>query len=139
MSTGFATLASAGNTASSARTVSSASPGSSSPAASHASAQRIPRPPAFVRIATCRPRGMGCDDRSAATSISSSRDSARMTPAWWKSASTAASEPARAAVWELAARAPAPVVPLLTARIGFVRATRRASVPNLRGLPKDST
>ena len=30
------------------------------------------------------------------------------------------------------------VVPLLTARIGFVRATRRASVPNRRGLPKDS-
>ena len=39
---------------------------------------------------------------------------------------------------ELAARAPAPVVPLLTARIGFVRATRRASAPNRRGLPNDS-
>jgi hypothetical protein len=61
-----------------------------------------------------------------------------MTPAWRNSASTAASEPASAAVCELAARAPAPVVPLFTARIGFVRATRRASVPNRRGLPNDS-
>ena len=32
-----------------------------------------------------------------------------MTPAWWKSASTAASEPASAAVCEPAARAPAPI------------------------------
>ena len=36
--------------------------------------------------------------------------SARITPAWRKSASTAASEPARAAVCELAARAPAELV-----------------------------
>ena len=33
--------------------------GSSSPAASHASAQRIPSPPAFVSTATRRPRGSG--------------------------------------------------------------------------------
>ena len=62
-----------------------------------------------------------------------------MTPAWWKSASTAASEPARAAVCELAARWPVAVVPLLSARIGLVRATRRASRPKRRGLPNDST
>ena len=62
-----------------------------------------------------------------------------MTPAWWKSASTAASEPASAAVCELAARWPVAVVPLLSARIGLVRATRRASRPKRRGLPNDST
>ena len=64
---------------------------------------------------------------------------ARITPAWWKSASTAASEPASAAVCELAARCPVAVVPLLSARIGFVRATRRARRPKRRGLPNDST
>ena len=62
-----------------------------------------------------------------------------MTPAWWKSASTAASEPASAAVCELAARWPLAVVPLLSARIGLVRATRRARRPKRRGLPNDST
>ena len=62
-----------------------------------------------------------------------------MTPAWWKSASTAASEPASAAVCELAARWPVAVVPLFSARIGLRRATRRASRPNRRGFPNDST
>jgi hypothetical protein len=53
-------------------------------------------------------------------------------------ASTAASEPARAAVWELAARAPAAVRPAFIATIAFVRATRLATRANFRGLPKDS-
>ena len=99
----------------------------SRPAASQASAQRIPSPPAFVSTATRRPFSSGWFASSAATSSSSSSESARITPAWWKSASTAASEPASAAVCELAARWPVAVVPLLSARIGFVRATRRAS------------
>jgi MFS family permease len=38
----------------------------------------------------------------------------------------------------LAARCPEPVVPLFSARIGFLRATRRATRANLRGLPNDS-
>ncbi len=63
---------------------------------------------------------------------------ARITPAWWKSASTAASEPASAAVCEAVARWPARVVPLFIARIGFLRASRRAMRANLRGLPNDS-
>ena len=50
-------------------------------------------------------------------SISSSSVDARSTPAWRKSASTAASEPASAAVCELAARAPARLVPLLRGQI----------------------
>ena len=61
-----------------------------------------------------------------------------MTPACLKSASTAASDPASAAVCELAALAPARETPLFIARIGFRRETRRASRPNLRGLPNDS-
>ena len=139
MSIGFARLASAGMSASSRVRVSSASGGSARPAASQASAHMIPSPPAFVSTATLRPRGAGCVESSVATSMSSSREPARMTPAWWKSASTATSAPARAAVCEPAARAPLGVVPLLTARIGLLRATRRASSANLRGLPNDST
>ena len=55
-----------------------------------------------------------------------------------KSASTAASEPASAAVCELAARAPAPEVPALSATIGLLRATRPATRANFCGLPNDS-
>jgi hypothetical protein len=62
-----------------------------------------------------------------------------MTPAWRKSASAAASEPASAAVCELAARWPLFERPLLSARIGFRRATLRAMRANRRGLPNDST
>ena len=90
-------------------TVSSPSDGSSSPAASQASAARIPRPPAFVSTATRRPRGSGWVESSTDTSTSSSSVSARITPAWWKSAAAAASELASAAVCEPAAFAPADV------------------------------
>ena len=139
MSTGFARLASAGRSVSTRLRVSSASGGIVRPAASQASAHMIPSPPALVSTATPRPRGAGWDESSVATSTSSSSESARITPAWWKSASTAASDPASAAVCELAARAPDAVLPLLMARIGLLRATRRASSANLRGLPNDST
>jgi hypothetical protein len=64
----------------------------------------MPRPPAFVRTPTRLPFGSGWEESSVATSINSSSDVARVTPAWWKSASTPASDPASAAVWELAAR-----------------------------------
>ena len=138
MSIGFAVLASCGSTAARAARVSSDSCGSSSPAASHASAQRIPRPPALVRTTTRLPWRGGRLEKSAATSMSSSRVPHRVTPAWWKSAETAASEPARAAVWDEAAREPAPVTPLFIARIGLVRATRRAMRPKRLGFPNDS-
>ena len=138
MSTGLARLASPGRSSASCAIVSVESSDSSSPAASQASEQRIPRPPAFVRIATCRPRGSGCVESSAAASISSSSVPARSTPAWWNNASTACSDPARAAVCELAARAPAVDVPLFMARIGFFRATRLAIRPKRRGFPNDS-
>ncbi len=138
MSIGFARLASPGKSSASCVVVSAESSESSSPAASQASEQRMPSPPAFVRIATCRPRGSGCVESSAAASISSSSVPARSTPAWWKSASTACSDPARAAVCEPAARAPAVDVPLFMARIGFLRATRLAIRPKRRGFPNDS-
>ena len=59
-------------------------------------------------------------------------------PALWNSASTAASDPASAAVCELAARAPALDVPALSATIGFRRARRPATRANFCGLPNDS-
>ena len=133
MSTGFSTLPSAGRNSRRRSAVASVRCGSSSPAASHASAQRIPRPPAFVSRPTLRPRGSGCEERTAATSTSSSSEVARMTPACRKSASTAASEPASAAVCELAARWPEVVVPLFSASTGFLRATRWARWPKRRG------
>ena len=138
MSTGLVKLASAESSAARISRVSSDSSGNSSPDASQASAQRIPSPPAFVSTATLRPSGSGWLESSVATSIISSKDVARMTPAWWKRASTAASDPARAAVCELAARWPILVVPLFSARIGLRRATLRASWPNRLGLPNDS-
>ena len=119
MSTGFARLASAERRLASCPRVSSANSGSSRPTTSQTSAHRIPSPPALVRMPTRRPLVSGWLESKAPTSISSSSDVARITPAWWKSASTAASEPASAAVCELAARCPARVVPLFRARIGL--------------------
>ena len=138
MSIGFARLASRGRSGGSAARVSSLGGGSSRPTASQASAQRMPSPPPFVSTATRGPRGSGWRERSTATSARSSSESAWITPAWRKTASTAVIEPASAAVCDPAARCPAPVRPPFIARIGFLRATRRASRPNLRGFPNDS-
>ena len=84
-------------------------------------------------------RGTGWFASSEATSNSSARVSVRITPACSNSASTVTSEAATSApVCDDVARAPAAERPLLTATIGFVRATRRAIRANLRGLPNDS-
>ena len=138
MSTGFVTLASAGSIARSLRRDAAVSAGNVSPDASHASAHRIPSPPAFVSTATRGPAGSGCRDSSPARSISSSSVRTLITPAWWNRASTAVSEPARAAVCDPAALAPAVVAPALRAITGLWRETRRARRANLRGLPNDS-
>ena len=74
MSIGFATLASAGSSSRRRVTVGAASSGRTRPAASHASAARMPSPPAFVSTATRRPGGSGWVESSVATSISSSSD-----------------------------------------------------------------
>ena len=71
MSIGFARLASRGTSAASAARVSSLGGGSSSPAASQASAQRIPSPPPFVSTATRGPSGSGWRESRTATSESS--------------------------------------------------------------------
>jgi hypothetical protein len=81
MSTGFPTLAAAGRNALNRAIVSGWRGERSSPCAAQTSAERIPGPPALVRIATRRPFGTGWCARSAATSKSSSSVSVRMTPA----------------------------------------------------------
>ena len=98
----------------------------------------MPGPPALVTIAVRRPPGNGCASRQAAMSNISSIVSARITPDWWKSASTATSFAASAAVWLQAARDPPRVRPAFTATIGFVRLMRRARRANRRGFPNDS-
>ncbi len=99
----------------------------------------IPGPPALVTIATRSPLGTGCLVSSAATLKSSWSVSVRITPAWSNNASTVTSEAdSSAPVCDEVARAPAADRPLLTARIGFLRAIRGASRENLRGLPNDS-
>ncbi len=119
MSTGFLTLASGGRNSRSAAMVASASAGSSSPWLSHASLAMIAGPPAFVTMPTRAPRGSGWFASSIATSNNSSIVSVRITP-------------------DEAARAPERVRPLLTAAIGFFRATRRAICVKRRGFPNDS-
>ena len=104
-----------------------------------ASAQTTSGPRALAMIATPLPVGSGCSDITAAASSRSSSPSQRITPALANSASTVESDAAiNAPVCEDAARAPALVRPALTASTGFARATRRATRPNLRGLPNDS-
>ena len=138
MSTGFATLASAGRSALQRRLVSSPSAGSSRPAASQASAQRIPRPPAFVRTrdAVAPRQRLRREERRDVEQLLERRgaDHARLAEER-VDGRVRARERRR-----VRARRPRPgaVVPLLSARIGFVRATRRATRPNLRGLPNDS-
>ena len=138
MSIGLARLASRGRMGARVALVFSLGDGSSSPTASQASAAKIPSPPPFVSTATRGPRGSGCLESSTATSASSSSESAWVTPACRNTASTAVIDPASAAVCDPAARWPAPVRPPFIARIGFFRAMRWASRPNLRGLPNDS-
>ena len=111
----------------------------SRPAASQASAQRIPSPPALVSTATRRPFSSGWFESSVATSTSSSSEDARITPAWWKSASTADLGAGQRSGVRARRLLPGRRRPLLSARIGLVRATRRASRPKRRGLPNDST
>ena len=132
-STGFPTAACAGKPARSAAWVSTDSSGTSSPAASQASATKMPGPPALVSTAIRRPAGAGCDDTTAATANISSSVAARITPAWWNSASTAVSPAASAAVCEDAARRPALVRPASTATTGLCREMRRAIRANWRG------
>ena len=138
MSTGFLTDASAGKLARRADWVTSESSGTRSPAASQASATKIPGPPPLVRTATRRPESRERPDMTRATSKSSSSVSALMTPAWRNSASTAGSPAARAAVCEEAARRPEPDRPAFTTTTGLCRETRRVIRANRRGSGTDS-
>jgi hypothetical protein len=139
MSTGLPTAAVAGSSARSAAAVPADTGGTSSPCAAHASAARMPGPPALVRIAARRPGGRGCVASTRVTSNISSIVVVRMTPDWRNSASTTVSLDASAPVCDEAARAPAADRPALTTTIGLRRATRCAICPNFAGLPKLST
>ena len=138
MSTGLATVASSGRSAARCWRVCSLSGASSKPSSAQASAHRIASPPAFDRIATRLPWGSGWVATSWRTSHSSCRVCARITPACSNSASTARSEPASAAVCDIAARSPIVVDPLFSARTGFCLATRLAMRAKRRGFPTDS-
>ena len=118
--------------------VSSENSVSTKPLRAEASAAIIPGPPPLVTIARLLPLGNGWFESRIATSKSSSVVFTLIMPAWWKSTSEATSEVARAPVCDEAARAPAWVLPLLTATIGFLAETLRAIRPKLRGLPNDS-
>jgi hypothetical protein len=64
--------------------------------------------------------------------------STRSTPQRRKAASSTASLPVRAPVWEAAAWAASAVRPALITTIGLVRATSRAAERNERASPIDS-
>ncbi len=138
MSTGFCFEAAAGRKEPSSSRVASGSRSTLNPAASRASAQRMAGPPELVTMPNDRPRGRGCVVRARAMPNISSRVPALRTPVWRKRASTATSEPARAAVWEPAALPPASLRPDLTTTIGLERPTRRAMRAKRRGRSKDS-
>ena len=119
MSTGFAVLASAGGRRRASR-VSSESGRQLEPGCLAGVRAENPEP------ARVRDHGDAVAARRAVASRAARRRreappsvSARSTPAWRKSASTAASEPASAAVWDPAARRPEHERPLFIARIGF--------------------
>ena len=133
MSTGFATLASAGRTARSAARVSSASSGSSSPAASQASAQRIPRPPAFVTTATRRParQRLAREQRRGVDELLERPRRAARRPGG-RARRPPPPDPASAAVCELAARcAGARSCPPSARGSACVRATRAREAAEL--------
>ncbi len=139
MSTGFVTEASLGRNPRRRAVVSSDSGGTESPFASQVSAHRMPRPPAFVTIATRSPAGGGWFARRVATSNISSSVSVRMIPVCRNSASTVVSLAASSApVCEALARAPAALRPLFTATIGLRLPIRRARRANRRAFPNDS-
>ena len=109
------------------------------PAPSHASAARMPGPPALPTIADPAARAAAAGGRAPGpTSNSCSSVSTRITPAWRNSASTATSGLASAAVCDDAARVPASDARSSPRRSACVRETRRAMRLNLRGLPNDS-
>ena len=71
--------------------------------------------------------GTGCASSARAVSIISSPDRARIMPAWSTAARQIRSLPARAAVWDRAARTPAAERPVLATMTGLVRVTARAA------------
>jgi len=145
--TGFCTTPLDGTKPANPALTSSPRSGTRRPRNSQESAHSTPGPLAFVMMPTRSPAGSGWSVSSCAVPKSSASVAVRMMPAWWKSASSLTLAVAtrivdgRTRVPEcevVAARAPAAERPPLTARIGVVRATRRAMREKCRGSPKDS-
>ncbi len=108
---------------------------SRSPCARAVSAASIPIALEFPTIAIRAPRGNGWWANTSAVSNSCASVSTRTTPAWSNSACTLDSSISVdvAASWGRTA-----CLPDFTATTGLLRAIRRASRANLRGLPNDS-
>ena len=113
--------------------------GSSSPADSHASARRMPRPPAFVSRADAAParQRLRREQRRDVEQLLE-----RLGPGSRRPDERARRQrrPIQQVLPCESSRRDGPraVVPLFSARIGLRLATRRASRANLRGLPNDS-
>ena len=116
--------------------MSTGSPASCIPSPTNASATSTPSAVELPTTATRGPAGSGWWDSSRAVSNSSASVSTRMTPACSNNARTLASS-----IGSVCAASPATgrvCRPLFTATIGLVRASRRATRANFRGLPNVS-
>jgi hypothetical protein len=102
------------------------SSGTTSPSSARRSVSSTPVPPELVTIPTRGPAGTGCQSRALAASTISRPLRATTTPACRKAASQTLALPARAAVWEVAARAPASLRPVLATMIGLRGVMARA-------------
>lgn len=104
-----------------------------------ASVAITPGPPALVTMANREPKGGRTRATNSAVSKISPISHTRTASARRKAASQTASSPARAPVWELAARADSVKRPALYTTMGLVRAKARAADMNRRACEMDST
>ena len=140
MSTGFATVASAGRSSASACAISAPSVASSRPAACMRPHRGSPARRRSVSTAMPWPRGSGCCvERSAATSTSSSSETARIT-AWVEERVDRSLRAGECSRWELARPPSARARAALQGQDRLAAGDTACEWPELgRGLPKDST
>ena len=138
MSTGLPTDASAGRNARSAATVPAPSSGICSPRASQVSAHWMPRPPAFVTIATrARRRRLVHQQRRHVEHLLERVGANHAVLAKQRVGGRVVRRDERAGMRRGRAGA-GDARPLFTATTGLCRVIRRASRPNRRGFPNDS-
>ena len=107
-----------------ASTVSGENRGTSIPAFRHMSVWITLKPPELVMSAMDRPEGSGEVSKAIRAPTISSKFSTCRTPLCLKMARQISGDPAKAAVWEAAARMPCAVIPPLMAITGFFAAAR---------------